>query len=331
MVKNWAKRSLISFGIAYFLISLSIVSNIVFSVGTNMAERFLFMPSLGFCLVISVLLSQLVHILRGRNELKIKNSKLNNSDSELAINNSELNSINAKLLTINHLFDIPKAVLIALSLILIAFSVKTIDRNTAWKDNYTIFTTDINVSKNSAKLQNSVGGETIEHFKNETNLALKNAKMNEAITHLLRATEIHPTYKNPYLLMGNAYFYTNQFDKSIQSYEAGLKLDPNYKDAKQNLQLVYREGGKVIAQQQNNLPRGIEFMQKALELNPKDVETLSLLGTAYGISQQPQRSIEVLERALAIRFDRNDAQNLSVAYRQTGNVAKAMEWESKLK
>ena len=79
------------------------------------------------------------------------------------------------------------------------------------------------------------------------------------------------------------------------------------------------------------MPKGIEFMQKALELNPKDVETLSLLGTAYGISQQPQRSIEVLERALAIRFDRNDAQNLSVAYRQTGNVAKAMEWESKLK
>ena len=88
---------------------------------------------------------------------------------------------------------------------------------------------------------------------------------------------------------------------------------------------------KVIAQQQNNIPKGIEFMQKALELNPKDVETLSLLGTAYGISQQPQRSIDVLERALAIRFDRNDAQNLSVAYRQMGNVQKAMEWESKLK
>ena len=313
MLKNWAKRSLISFGIAYFLITLSIVSNIVFPVGTNMAERFLFMPSLGFCLIIGVLVNQL-----------IPNLKLNSDDLKL-------NSIYNNAFTINNLSDVPKAVLIGLSVILIVFSVKTIDRNTAWKDNYTIFTTDISVSKNSAKLQNSVAGETIEHFKNATDIALKNEKMQEAVTHLLRATEIHPTYKNPYLLLGNAYFYSNQFDKAIQAYEAALRLDPNYKDAKQNLQLVYREGGKVIAQQQNNIPKGIEFMLKALELNPKDVETLSLLGTAYGISQQPQRSIDVLERALAIRFDKNDAQNISVAYRQMGNVQKAIEWERKLK
>ena len=313
MIKNWAKRSLLSFGIAYFLITLSIVSNIVFPVGTNMAERFLFMPSLGFCLIMGILFVKLLNILRGRVELKNINSNVSNS------------------LSINGLADIPKSALITFAIVFILFSFKTIDRNAAWKDNYTIFTTDINVSKNSAKLQNSVGGETIEHFKNSTDKALKDTKMKEAITHLLRATEIHPTYKNPYLLLGNAYFYSNEFDKAIQAYESALKLDPNYEDARQNLQLVYREGGKIIAQQQNNIPRGIEFLQKAIELNPNDVETLSLLGTAHGMSQQPQKSIEVLERALALRFDRSDAQNLSIAYRQIGNLAKAMEWESKSK
>jgi protein O-mannosyl-transferase len=339
MIKNWSKRSLISFGIAYFLITLSIVSNIVFPVGTNMAERFAFMPSLGFCLIFAILIEKLAFILRGPSELKIKNSKLNSdNNSELKNNNSDVNKGNlinnvnfSNTLVFNGLSDMPKGVLMALSIVFILFSFKTIDRNAAWKDNYTIFTTDINVSKNSAKLQNSVGGETIEHFKNEPNKAIKDAKMKAAISHILRATEIHPTYKNPYLLLGNAYFYSNDFEKSIQAYEAALKLDPNYRDAKQNLQLVYRDGGKFIAQQQNNLPRGIEFMQKALEMNPKDVETLSLLGTAYGISQQPQKSIEVLERALALRFDRNDAQNLSVAYRQLGNFPKAIEWENKLK
>jgi protein O-mannosyl-transferase len=324
MVKNWSKRSLISFSIVYFLLTLSIVSNIIFPVGTNMAERFLFMPSLGFCLVFAVLVEKIIQILRGSSELKIKNSKLNGGDSKL-------NAPHSNSLIVNNLGDIPKPVLIGLGLVLILFSLKTIDRNTAWKDNYTIFTTDINVSKNSAKLQNSVGGETIERFKTSPDIALKNAKMKEAIGHILRATEIHPTYKNPYLLLGNAYFYSNEFDKAIQAYEAALKLDPNYKDARQNLQLVYREGGKVIAQQQNNIPKGIGFMLKALELNPKDVETLSLLGTAYGLTQQPQRSIEALERALAIRFDRNDAQNISVAYRQIGNFPKAIEWESRLK
>jgi tetratricopeptide (TPR) repeat protein len=98
-----------------------------------------------------------------------------------------------------------------------------------------------------------------------------------------------------------------------------------------NLQSVYREGGKYIARQEGNIPRGIEFLQKAVELDPKDAETLSLLGTAYGMSQQPQRSIDVLERALAVRFDPNDARNLGVAYRQTGNVEKAIEWENRKK
>ncbi len=317
MIKNWLKRDLMSFGIAYFLITLSIVSNIVFPVGTNMAERFLFMPSLGFCLIIGILFNQLM------NYFLLKN-KDNSS-------NAESNKINSKQLTINGLGDIPKPVLIGFLFIFILFSFKTIDRNAAWKDNFTIFTTDINVSKNSAKLQNSVGGETIEHYKNEPNKELKETKLKEAIAHVLRATEIHPTYKNPYLLLGNAYFYLNDFDKSIEAYNAALKLDPNYRDAKQNLQLVYRDGGKFVAQQQNNLPKGIEMLQKSLEMNPKDTEALSLLGTAFGISQQPQRSIDVLERVLAIRFDKSDAQNLSVAYRQIGNFQKAMEWESKLK
>ena len=332
MLKNWLKRSLMSFGIAYFLITLSIVSNIVFPVGTNMAERFAFMPSLGFCLITGILFEKMVVILRGLSKLENKNSVSNKGvNSELAVNKNQLKTVDSKSLIVNSLSDIPKAVLIIFSVVFILFSFKTIDRNAAWKDNYSIFTTDINVSKNSAKLQNSVAGETIEQFKNEPDKAVKDAKMKAAIGHALRATEIHPTYKNPYLLLGNGYFYMNEFDKSIQAYEAALKLDPNYKDAKQNLQSVYREGGKIIAQQQNNLPRGIEFMQKALEMNPKDVETLSLLGTAYGFSQQPQKSIEVLERALALRFDKNDAQNISVAYRQTGNLVKAIEWENRLK
>jgi protein O-mannosyl-transferase len=308
MIKNWSKRDLISFGIAYFLITLSIVSNIVFPVGTNMAERFLFMPSLGFCLIIAVLFEKLIQILRG--------------------GNSELNTVNNSLKLINF-NELPKTVLIGFLIIFILFSFKTIDRNRAWKDNYTIFTTDIEVSKNSAKLQNSVGGETIEHFKNEPDKAIKEAKMKEAISHVLRATEIHPTYKNPYLLLGNAYFYLNDFDKSTQAYQQALKLDPNYKDALQNLQSVYREGGKFIAQQEGNIPKGIEFLQKALEMNPKDAESLSLLGTAYGMTQRPQLSIDVLERALAIRFDANDARNVGIAYRQMGNLAKAVEWENR--
>ncbi|MEO7175834.1 MAG: tetratricopeptide repeat protein [Saprospiraceae bacterium] len=53
------KRNAIGFGILYFLATFSIVSNVFFPIGTMMGERFMYMPSLGFCLIIAVLLSKL--------------------------------------------------------------------------------------------------------------------------------------------------------------------------------------------------------------------------------------------------------------------------------
>ena len=54
------KKRLWSYGILYYIITLSIVSNVVFPIGTNMSERFLFMPSVGFCLGVVLLLVSLV-------------------------------------------------------------------------------------------------------------------------------------------------------------------------------------------------------------------------------------------------------------------------------
>lgn len=289
ILRGWKNRSLISFGIAFFLITLSIVSNIVFPVGTNMAERFMFMPSVGFCLILAVLLA-----------------KLGKKLPETGVNNQGLGMI---------------LVIIGL------FSLKTFTRNPAWKDDYTIFTTDIETSPNSAKLQTSVGGSTIDRYKNSTNEIEKKTKITEAIGHLQKALEIHPTFKNPYLLMGNGYYYLQDFDKAIVEYRKALQLDPNFKDAKINLALTYREGGKIVGQQQKNLPKAIEMLSKAVEVDPTDVSAMSYLGTAYGMSNQPQNLIDVLTKALAIRFDKQDAINISVAYRQLGNVAKAVEYE----
>ncbi len=48
-----SKKDPVRFGILYFILTLSIVSNLVFPIGTNMGERFAFMPSVGFCLIIA--------------------------------------------------------------------------------------------------------------------------------------------------------------------------------------------------------------------------------------------------------------------------------------
>ncbi|WP_116126940.1 tetratricopeptide repeat protein [Lewinella sp. IMCC34183] len=48
-----ARHRFVAAGLLIYLITLSIVSNLVFPVGTLMSERFLFMPSLGFCLAVA--------------------------------------------------------------------------------------------------------------------------------------------------------------------------------------------------------------------------------------------------------------------------------------
>jgi protein O-mannosyl-transferase len=297
ILRGLLKKEIWAFGLAFYLITLSIVSNLIFPVGTNMAERFLFMPSVGFCLVVAIVLSKVFSVKNNDNLLNIKPLSM------------------------------------ALIAIITLLGLKTVLRNPAWKDNYTIFTTDIEVSKNSAKLQTSVGGETIDTFRNEKNLELRTLKMKEAIGHLKQAIAIHPTYKSPYLLMGNAYLYLDDVDNAIQYYESALKLDSTFKDARANIGLAYgakyKELGKKAGQVEQNLPKAIEYFTKSIEYNPNDAQVYSYLGTAYGMSNQIPKSIETLNKALSLRFDKQDALNLSMSYRIAGDLAKANEWQQK--
>lgn len=52
-LRSAQKRSTIGFGFMFFAAALGMTANIVFPVGTLMAERFLFLPSFGFCLALA--------------------------------------------------------------------------------------------------------------------------------------------------------------------------------------------------------------------------------------------------------------------------------------
>lgn len=48
--------------------------------------------------------------------------------------------------------------MMAIGLISLAFAVKTFTRNQVWVNDFTLFTTDVKTSKNSAKVLNAAGG-----------------------------------------------------------------------------------------------------------------------------------------------------------------------------
>jgi len=276
------KKRLWSYGILYYLITLSVVSNIVFPIGTNMSERFLFMPSVGFCLgVVALFLS------RGG---EVLDKKLN-------------------------------IVLLIGSIVLLLLSVKTIHRNLAWKSNFTLFTTDVEVSRNSAKLRNSAGGELIAEAIKIKEATKRTAMLQEAVGHLQVATKIHPTYKNAYLLLGNAHNYLKQYDQAIVYYDQALKLDANYTDAFNNRAITYRDAGLFFGQQQGNLPKSIQYLTEAQRALPNDYETVFGLGVAQGMSGNLTKAIELFKKSTELQPTSAGAwRNLGNAYMNAGNT-----------
>ncbi|MBC7776193.1 MAG: tetratricopeptide repeat protein [Phycisphaerae bacterium] len=57
-VRGISRRDPSAYGILLYLLPLGIVSNLVFPIGTNMGERFAFMPSVGFCFLIALFLGR---------------------------------------------------------------------------------------------------------------------------------------------------------------------------------------------------------------------------------------------------------------------------------
>lgn len=295
-IRGMFKKDRLSYGILFYLVTLSIVSNFLFPVGTNMSERFLFMPSVGFCIAVTMLCWRWGHAGSGQHFGGAKGN----------------------------------IIVAAFAIVLVAFGLKTITRNTVWKDNYSLFTTDVKTSVNSAKLQNAAAGEKINRAASLKDESLRIRLLQEAVGHLQAAIRIHPNYKNAHLLLGNAYNYLKDYELSIQSYQRALQLDPDYPDALNNLSITYRDAGRFYGEQKGDLPKALDYLQKAHELKPSDYETLRLLGVAYGVARNNEKAVEFFSKALEIAPDNPDAlYNLGSAYHNAGDAVKGMEFHQK--
>ena len=234
-IRSLITRSVWGFGIWFYLLSLSIVSNIVFPVGTNMSERFVYLPSVGFCLSVAAILYVFV-------KPKWKLAGLNRS-------------------------------LIGLGVVAIAFGVLTFLRNPVWKDDQTLFSTDVQVSANSAKVQTSYGGSLIEQADELAQGPERTVLLDQALVHLNKAVEIHPYFKNPWHLMGNAYIYKGSYQQAVQHYERAITLDPGFLEAITNKGLAHMY--------LNQFAQAFNQFDRALELKPGYPVALRYYGLAY--------------------------------------------------
>jgi tetratricopeptide (TPR) repeat protein len=272
------KKSIISFCILYFFITLSIVSNIVFPIGTNMSERFMFMPSLGFCVLLAYLL---------------------------------FNYLGQKK---------EKTMVVLASILLLGYGIKTVTRNNVWKNDFTLFTTDVKTSRNSAKVLNAAGGALVTESAKPENASQKIEMLDKAIPYLTKALEIHPNYKNAALLLGNAYFYKSDFDAAIKSYERALAIAPEYKEAIKNLAIAYRDGGRKAGEQEGNLEKAKNYLLRSIQLVDTDADAYRLLGITYGMAGEHPQAIKYFTKVTEMLPDNASAfVNLGKAYQYYGD------------
>jgi len=228
------------YGFLFYLATFSIVSNIVFPIGSFMNERFMYIPSIGFAIFLGVAASHGLY----------------------------------KYLKPNERY---KPIIRGLTIIVLcAFSFKTISRNTAWKDDLTLSTTDVKVSSNSAKANMSAGLSLLTKAQ-KSGATNKREDLNLAVSYLYKSLELYPSYIQPMLLMGNAYFELEDYASSLLFFENCLKIQPHYSFAVNNIEHV----GDVCAKKGNS-----DIAIRAYTLltvhTPKNFRIFLKLGQVYG-------------------------------------------------
>ena len=113
---------------------------------------------------------------------------------------------------------------ILLVFIVLTFSILSYLRNPVWKNDYTLFRTDVKVSFNSAKCTVSAGGKTYDAALLEKNPTKRTNMLQESKKWVYQGVSIHPKYFQGWMLLGNIYFELNEFENAFTAYDNCLRL-----------------------------------------------------------------------------------------------------------
>ena len=281
------KRHVPAYSILFFLITLSITSNFVFSVGTFMNERFAFMPSLGFTLLVAYWLVNYI-------PWKIGNTKP------------------AFVLTAALIF-----------ILMIGYTYKTTDRIPAWKDPMSLNLTAVKVSKNSARINNFMGFEYYKLANAESDREKKKQYLDEATVYMDRAIEIHPTY--PDALMGKAGLLAGYYgiDRDLQKLLDGFYkilrvrqvtyIDTyleylNKRGANPQMTNFYHHTGNTLfMQEQRNLGLAAKYLNYGIQLDPNSPILNEDLCIYYYLQGNKQQALSYGLKALQLDPTRGEA------------------------
>jgi hypothetical protein len=249
------KKGVLSYSIWFYLLTFSIVSNLVIGLGTFMNERFMYIPSVGYCLAVVYLLKEWLP------------QKLKKPEMARAIGMG------------------------VLGVMAVGFIIKTYTRIPDWKTNLDLDRAGVEISYNSAHSNQFYGYELYrksleEGITQDSAIAL----LDEALIYVNRALAIHPTYGQSHQaksgILAGYYKYDRDLPKLLDGFYELYKVRPNrpiqflnvyldfLRDKGQNRQQLvdfyYKVGYELIYKKHGNKPNAKAYARKYL----KDAKTL---------------------------------------------------------
>jgi tetratricopeptide (TPR) repeat protein len=201
IVYYWRKQPLISFGFVFFAIMIAPVSNLFFLNGTTFAERFLFLPSLGFILAFVVML---VHFTKSV-----------------------------------FLQSMPRRAMIGSTLVLLLFSGMTMNRAADWRDNYSIFLSGAEASSNSSRAQAGLASQYMNMAEASQNMMQRTQYADSAVMYFKKSVEIYPENVSSLFKLGLIAGLRNDTLTARDYYKRAIEVRPDYVMALNNLAALY--------------------------------------------------------------------------------------------
>ncbi len=246
------KRHILCFAIAFYLLNLLLISNLVFNIGAPMGERLIYHSSVGFVMVIAWLLYE------GYRRTK---------DAQLA-----------------------KAWLTSLMVIIIALSgYKTMARNIDWKNDHNLFLADVKTAPNSVVTNANAGACYIGMADGTTDTVLKRKYLDTSLNYLNKSLKLDPTFSNGYLNRGVVYYKLGDIDHALSDFDSLKRIFPHYPTLPQLFHLIgnhYIDVGWNQYGKQGKYAEAMVVFRKGLEADPTNADLwYNLGGAAYSLQQ----------------------------------------------
>ena len=235
LIYTWRRQPWVCFGLIWILLALAPVANILLPIGTIMAERLLYLPTMGFCIGLAILLE------------KVPRSSL-------------------VLCAFIVLLALRTALRVADwqdSYTLFSSTTQAYPQNArAWRILGQSYFERGEQAQGRAALNKALAilPDYYEVFNDLGSHYLQQKQYERALGNLESSLRIDSDYPPTWLNLGLAFYHLQRRTEAGQAFTKALQLDPHFDQACYNLGVLAIEAGEV--------DRAASFFSRTLELNP---------------------------------------------------------------